>query len=249
MMNLKTVSGILIPMFLLSACSPQEITESESSQEIPTNAEISTDAEMPTNPSISMDEDMPTDAEIRAAERAPLPSKLSARASKLSGNVVNMNANQDGMNGGNNGLNSGGSQLHGNVTGISTKETEKGVEVNMSSDVLFDFDKADLKPDATAVLQQAAAIINEQGTGKITITGHTDSKGEEDYNIKLSVARAQSVKDWLAKNGVTKDMEVEGKGESLPIADNENADGSDNPEGRAQNRRVEIVIAKQQPTQ
>ncbi len=78
------------------------------------------------------------------------------------------------------------------------------------------------------------------------ISGHTDSKGSEEYNQKLSEKRAESVKKWLIENaGVNpKIIEISGYGESRPVAPNTNPDGSDNPEGRQKNRRVEIVIKK-----
>ncbi len=79
---------------------------------------------------------------------------------------------------------------------------------------------------------------------KVLIVGHTDSKGSDDYNDKLSKRRAASVKSWLSKNGVTSSMVTEGKGERFPVAPNQTAQGADNPEGRQKNRRVEFVIGE-----
>ena len=96
---------------------------------------------------------------------------------------------------------------------------------------------------AEETLVAAGPEIAKIGTGKLTIIGHTDSKGSDDYNDRLSEARARTVRDWLGGKGfVPAETSVEGRGERQPVAPNENADGSDNPEGRQQNRRVEIEI-------
>jgi outer membrane protein OmpA-like peptidoglycan-associated protein len=78
------------------------------------------------------------------------------------------------------------------------------------------------------------------------IEGYTDSKGSDSYNLRLSDKRAASVKDWLVKKGGVgnKKMTTKGWGEANPVAPNENPDGSDNPEGRQKNRRVEITVKK-----
>lgn len=137
-----------------------------------------------------------------------------------------------------------GSNLSATGSSLSAQQTGFNIEINLASDVLFDFDKADLKPEADPELQKAAEVIREKGKGLILITGHTDSKGSEAYNKKLSLARAQAVKKWFESNGLQHDFQTDGKGAADPIAPNTNEDGSDNPEGRAKNRRVEIVINK-----
>ncbi|MCQ9327075.1 OmpA family protein [Neisseria dentiae] len=137
-----------------------------------------------------------------------------------------------------------GSNLSATGSSLSAQQTGFNIEINLASDVLFDFDKADLKPEADAELQKAAEVIREKGKGLILITGHTDSKGSEAYNKKLSLARAEAVKQWFEKHGLHYDYQTDGKGAADPIAPNTNEDGSDNPEGRAKNRRVEIVINK-----
>ncbi|MBW1660432.1 MAG: OmpA family protein, partial [Deltaproteobacteria bacterium] len=75
--------------------------------------------------------------------------------------------------------------------------------------------------------------------------GHTDSKGSEEYNLALSQRRADSVKVWLIEEGGLKGITIitKGYGESKPVAPNTKPDGSDNPEGRAKNRRVEIYVS------
>jgi outer membrane protein OmpA-like peptidoglycan-associated protein len=84
----------------------------------------------------------------------------------------------------------------------------------------------------------------KQKATKVEIFGHTDSKGSDVYNQKLSEKRSLSVKAWLLTNtGFSKDLiHTKGLGETQPRAPNKKEDGSDNPEGRAQNRRVEILV-------
>lgn len=137
-----------------------------------------------------------------------------------------------------------GSSLSAAGSNLGAQQNEFNIEINLSSDVLFDFDKAELKPEADSELEKAAEVIREKGKGTILIVGHTDSKGGDAYNKKLSLARAEAVKNWFEARGLQQDYQTDGQGATRPIAPNSNADGSDNPEGRAKNRRVEIVINK-----
>ena len=126
--------------------------------------------------------------------------------------------------------------------GAQVKEVE--IRVDLSGDILFDFDKTDLKPAAEETLSKLAQIIRAKRTGRVRIEGHTDAKGNDEYNQRLSKRRADAVKQWLAtKGGVAPTvMEARGFGKTRPVAPNTKPDGSDNPEGRAKNRRVEVVI-------
>jgi outer membrane protein OmpA-like peptidoglycan-associated protein len=72
------------------------------------------------------------------------------------------------------------------------KETASDVRIELAADVLFDFDKATLRPEAEATLAKAAALIEERAGGSVRIEGHTDSKGDDAYNQKLSERRAES---------------------------------------------------------
>ncbi|WP_455229477.1 OmpA family protein [Kingella denitrificans] len=137
-----------------------------------------------------------------------------------------------------------GSSLTGQSSSLSGTETGFNIQINLSSDVLFDFDKAELKPEADSELQKAADIIRQKGKGLILISGYTDSKGTDAYNKRLSLARAQAVKNWFEAQGLHQNYQTEGLGAANPVAPNTNDDGSDNPEGRAKNRRVEIIVNK-----
>ena len=110
--------------------------------------------------------------------------------------------------------------------------------------VNFDFDKSTLRPDAVAILNEAAEILKRYPELKVEVAGHTDSKGTDAYNQALSERRARAVYDYLTSNGVDASRLAgpNGYGESRPIAPNTNEDGSDNPEGRARNRRTELNV-------
>ncbi|NJN60006.1 MAG: OmpA family protein [Leptolyngbyaceae cyanobacterium SL_5_9] len=115
----------------------------------------------------------------------------------------------------------------------------------LAADVLFDFDKDAIRPDAEVALQQVSGSIAQRFLNSaIQINGHTDSIGTDAYNLDLSQRRAESVKQWLASNGGNSSsrMTINGLGESQPVAPNTNSDNSDNPAGRQRNRRVEIIV-------
>lgn len=136
--------------------------------------------------------------------------------------------------------------MGGKVQDLQVKETGEEIRIDLAADVLFDFDKADLRPAAQQTLHQAADIIWQKAKGTVRIEGHTDSKGNDAYNQKLSERRAASVKAWFtAKEGLGKvQFSTQGFGAKKPVAPNTKPDGSDDPEGRQKNRRVEIIIKK-----
>ncbi len=112
--------------------------------------------------------------------------------------------------------------------------TEK---VSFAADAFFDFDKADLKPEGKAKLDDLAEKVKGVNLEVIVAVGHTDSRGKSDYNQKLSIKRADAVKSYLASKGIEGSrIYTEGKGSAQPVADNKT------DAGRAKNRRVEIEV-------
>ncbi len=110
-------------------------------------------------------------------------------------------------------------------------------KVTFAADAFFDFDKATLKPEGKAKLDDLASKLNSLNLEVIIAVGHTDSVGSDAYNQKLSIRRAEAVKGYLVNKGVdAKRVYTEGKGEKQPVATNKTA------AGRAQNRRVEIEV-------
>ncbi len=128
--------------------------------------------------------------------------------------------------------------------GFETKETPQGVVV-VIPDVYFDFDEDKLTPVARENIELIANLLRQEPSADrpIAVNGHTDSVGARSYNLQLSERRANTVKRELILYGVHPGrVSINAFGETQPAAPNSHADGSDNPEGRAKNRRVEIVI-------
>ncbi|MBB5035626.1 OmpA family protein [Prosthecobacter vanneervenii] len=107
----------------------------------------------------------------------------------------------------------------------------------------FEYDRAELHPRAQKQLEVISALMKADPSKKLRIAGHTDEKGADDYNIRLSRDRAEAVKKQLAALGVPADqVETTGLGKAQPLSPNKKSDGTDDPEGRSHNRRAEIYL-------
>jgi outer membrane protein OmpA-like peptidoglycan-associated protein len=126
---------------------------------------------------------------------------------------------------------------------LEARETKRGVVVNLP-DVLFEFGKAELTLDAHAKVRGIAEVLDSTARArKVSVEGHTDSVGAFSFNQDLSERRAENVALALVDAGVSPGrIFTRGYGERYPVASNTYADGSDNPVGRAKNRRVEVII-------
>ena len=118
---------------------------------------------------------------------------------------------------------------------LETRDSARGLIVSLS-DVLFDFNQASLKPGAKEKLAKVSGILLAYPTLRMSVEGHTDSIGTDDYNLKLSQRRADAVRDYLTSNGINS-VQAIGLGKADPVASN------DNNAGRQQNRRVEMVVS------
>jgi outer membrane protein OmpA-like peptidoglycan-associated protein len=126
--------------------------------------------------------------------------------------------------------------LERELADLKGKKTDRGIVVTMG-DVLFDTGKATLKPGAYATVDRLATVLKEDTSRKVMIEGHTDNVGSDEYNQQLSERRAASVQAALFERGVdASQISTVGKGETTPVASN------DDPAGRQQNRRVELVF-------
>jgi outer membrane protein OmpA-like peptidoglycan-associated protein len=136
--------------------------------------------------------------------------------------------------------------LEGALKELKAEVTAAEIKIDLAADVLFDFDKASIKKEAEPSLQNLATVLKANPGAAVTIEGHTDAKGADAYNQTLSEQRAASVKQWLVANaqvnGAT--ISTRGWGKSKPVTHNAKPDGSDDPEGRAKNRRVQIIVRK-----
>lgn len=124
---------------------------------------------------------------------------------------------------------------------VATERCERRLTVG--ADALFAFDQWTLDPEAEETLVVVLPEIAKAGKHPVSIEGHTDGKGSDSYNDALSEKRAQTVKQWLvARGAVPPSTRVIAWGKRKPVAPNQKPDGSDDPDGRQKNRRVEVVI-------
>jgi outer membrane protein OmpA-like peptidoglycan-associated protein len=144
-----------------------------------------------------------------------------------------------GLIGSKTGTAAAGATLDERLTRLGAQVTGTEVTIRLPGSVLFDFDSANIRPDAERTLIEVAEVLKAYGQRPMRIEGHTDSVASDDYNLKLSERRAQSVQAWLAsRGGVKAALSTKGWGESRPAATNDTA------AGRQQNRRVEVIIEK-----
>jgi photosystem I P700 chlorophyll a apoprotein A2 len=136
--------------------------------------------------------------------------------------------------------------LEGALKELNADVSAKEIKVQLKADLLFDFDKADIKKAAEPVLEKVAVVLKSYPRAQVLVEGHTDSLGKDTYNQVLSEKRGTTVAQWLVtRSGLKKDQfQTRGWGKTKPVSHNTKPDGSDDPEGRAKNRRVEIVIKK-----
>jgi outer membrane protein OmpA-like peptidoglycan-associated protein len=146
-----------------------------------------------------------------------------------------------GLGGGGTGIVASVQELRQAMQALGAEETALAVRVELPADVLFDFDKADIRADASEALARLATVIGAYPNGRVELSGHTDSRGADAYNLRLSERRAEAVKAWLvSRHGIdAARLATRGEGEARPVADN----GSE--AGRQRNRRVEALIHKQ----
>jgi outer membrane protein OmpA-like peptidoglycan-associated protein len=123
------------------------------------------------------------------------------------------------------------------VTTVTDNNGYTGIQVTFDEGILFDFGKSDLKTPAKNALTNFASKLRNDPNTNIQIFGHTDNKGSREANERVSLARANAVKNYLMNSGVASSrMEAKGLAYDYPVASN------DTDEGRAQNRRVEVYI-------
>jgi outer membrane protein OmpA-like peptidoglycan-associated protein len=125
-------------------------------------------------------------------------------------------------------------------TGVTVSQTaDNRLKMDIPSDVSFDTNRYDIKPNLRPILDRFATTLNENPVTTVTIIGHTDSTGTDAINNPLSVNRAASTRDYLVARGVVANrIAIDGRGSREPIADNSTV------EGRAKNRRVEVFVAE-----
>jgi len=128
-------------------------------------------------------------------------------------------------------------ELEEDIPGAEVERVGEGIQITFDSAILFGFDSAELQSDSKSNLQNLATSLQKYPNTDLTIVGHTDSVGSEEYNQALSERRADAARAYLVREGVDRErIAAEGKGEMEPVASNETE------VGRTQNRRVEVAI-------
>ena len=182
----------------------------------------------------------PWDPATEAAAEAAVARMGAVRALEIRPQVLKIVGLAVGISGSGSGIVATVQEVHQAMQALGATESALEVKVELPADVLFDFDKADVRPDAAQALGRLATVIRGYPTGRVAIEGHTDAKGNDAYNQKLSERRAESVKSWLVeREKIAADrITTRGAGKSRPVADNSTE------AGRQKNRRVEVVIQK-----
>jgi outer membrane protein OmpA-like peptidoglycan-associated protein len=128
-------------------------------------------------------------------------------------------------------------EIENEVPGAKVERVGEGIVVDFEEKILFGYDRADLSASSEASLEKLVTILKEYPDTNIEVQGHTDSKGSDNYNQRLSERRANSVSSYLRNKGVSPSrLTTKGYGENAPIASN------DSDDGRSQNRRVTFLI-------
>ena len=162
-----------------------------------------------------------TGAVIGGASGAAIGAAVGGAAGAYIGNVMDKQA----------------AEIEADIEGATVERIGEGIKITFDSGILFDIDKAALRPEATTNLDKLAVILNKYEDTDILIEGHTDATGPEDYNLDLSERRGKSVANQLATDKVNPvRFTIMGYGEVQPVATHDTSDG------RQQNRRVEIAI-------
>jgi outer membrane protein OmpA-like peptidoglycan-associated protein len=182
----------------------------------------------------------PWDPATEAAAEAAVARLGAKRSLDLRPVVLQIRGAEVGVAGAGSGIVATVQQVRQAMQDLGAQETALEVKVDLPADVLFDFDKADVRSDAAAALGQLATVIRGYPAWQVQIEGHTDVKGNDAYNQRLSERRAESVKRWLVEREAiaANRFTTRGAGESRPVADNAT------DAGRQRNRRVEVVIQK-----
>jgi outer membrane protein OmpA-like peptidoglycan-associated protein len=128
-------------------------------------------------------------------------------------------------------------EMQRDLEGAQIERVGEGIKITFPGGILFDVDRSDLRPEAQANLIDLARILNKYSDTNVMVQGHTDATGSDEYNMNLSVRRAESVATFLARQAVSQGrLDAVGYGELKPIATNATV------EGRQANRRVEVAI-------
>jgi len=181
----------------------------------------------------------PWSPETEAAAEAAVAALGAQRAHNIVATTLGIVGLDLSLGGGPRAIKASVTDLKQAMADLGAEESALEVRIELPSDVLFDVDKADIRPDAAQALAHLGTVVRSY-TGPVRLIGHTDSDGSDAHNLDLSQRRADSVKAWLvAKETIgAARIATEAKGETRPVAPN------DAPANKQKNRRVEVVVRK-----
>ena len=244
-----TIASLLVACGLLQACSPQsgqspaDHSAAPAAQQSPAASQAKPSSLQSQASSLSSSAAQP---QAQAASQSQASSALQSQGSGLAAQTSRDTGvgEQGRLQATSSGLSSQVTKVQGLVAAMGGEVRGQDIHVAMPADTLFDFDKAEIRAEAATELDKLAALI-QATQGTVRLLGHTDAKGSTDYNQRLSERRASAVSNWLVAHGVPATrLQVEGRGASEPVQPNQKPNGSDDPQARAQNRRVEAVITQ-----
>jgi len=188
------------------------------------------------------DDPVPPDAKATTLLIGASVLPLTVTVLPLKGTVLELRDFGAGIGGGPTALAAHVEPLQAALKDLGATVKGREIKINLAADVLFDFDKSTLRPEAGPALEKVVAVLQSYPKAAVLIEGHTDGKGNDQYNQRLSEQRADSVRRWLAEHGVATPMTIRGWGKTRPVAPNAKPNGADDPDGRQKNRRVEITV-------
>lgn len=222
----------------LAACGGNEPAPVERASPAAPGAAAPGAAAPTASPSAIVGDNEPPDAQARA--EAVVDADFNRdKTTRLAMNITTLVGRTSALKGFATALTPTEDRIEDQLARLGAKVTDTEVVIQLPGSILFDFDSANIRPDAHRALTDVASVIKAYANRPARVLGHTDSVASDEYNQSLSERRARSVVDWLAGNGVERSrLAPTGYGEKQPVATN------DTPAGRQLNRRVEVVIAK-----
>ena len=219
-------------VLLIAACDPKEKPVPETAAPVAAAAQTGVPAQQefedPEPPDAQARAEAVVNADFNKDKRTTLQMSITTivgRTSELEGFATGLAAKEE--------------KIDDRLARLNAKVSETEVVIQLPGAILFDFDSANIRPDADRALTDVAQVIKAYAQRPVRIEGHTDSIASDDYNQSLSERRAASVVSWLASHGVERPrLTSAGFGEKKPVATNDSA------AGRQLNRRVEVVITK-----
>ena len=230
---MKAGASALALAIALAACGGDEPAPVERGSPATPRAAAPTAA-----PSVIVGDDEPPDAQARA--EAVVDADFNRdKTTRLEMKITTLVGRTSALKGFATALAPREDRIEDQLARLGAKVTETEVVIQLPGSILFDFDSANIRPDAHRALTDVTQVFKAYASRPARVEGHTDSVASDEYNQSLSERRARSVADWLGSNGVERSrLTATGYGEKKPVATNDTA------AGRQLNRRVEVVIAR-----